>query len=390
MKLKKDYWIAIACKIIVILTELIITIFINRGLGVISKGEYSYVMKIVEVLYILCSLGLGQTYATLKKQGKEYLRNTFIFLAFSQSFLVIILGMITVKLFHVDYGEVIVIFTAISVLKSIFSMIAVIERNVLRNIIQVFINVCYATFLGILFLGKICSLRNVFLCYGIAEIFRIVIICYIYKFKPSLKGLNQRVIREIYKVGFVTMILMVLITLNYSIDTVMIRNMSSSYSTGIYSVGVNFASMFLMVPDAFKDVLFGDASNKKFDYHTTYSIIKVSVSILILGIVVWLLFGKFAISILYGKVYLDAYFVTIILFFGCLSLTFFKILQPIFIANGDQSTACAYLFISVLANIIANYFLIPTVDYLGAAIASVISYTVCGLLFLINYKRKSR
>ena len=128
MKLKKDYWIAIACKIIVILTELIITIFINRGLGVISKGEYSYVMKIVEVLYILCSLGLGQTYATLKKQGKEYLRNTFIFLAFSQSFLVIILGMITVKLFHVDYGEVIVIFTAISVLKSIFSMIAVIEK----------------------------------------------------------------------------------------------------------------------------------------------------------------------------------------------------------------------------------------------------------------------
>ena len=41
MKLKKDYWIAIVCKAVVILTELLITVFINRGLGVTSKGDYS-------------------------------------------------------------------------------------------------------------------------------------------------------------------------------------------------------------------------------------------------------------------------------------------------------------------------------------------------------------
>lgn len=54
MSLRRDYWIAIVCKAIVILTELLITIFINRGLGVACKGDYAYIMKVVEVLYIFC------------------------------------------------------------------------------------------------------------------------------------------------------------------------------------------------------------------------------------------------------------------------------------------------------------------------------------------------
>lgn len=388
MKLKKDYWIAIICKAIVILTELLITIFINRGLGVASKGEYAYIMKIVEVAYIFCSIGLGQAYATFKKRGEEKLRDSFVFLGILQSALVLVFGLIIVKLFSIDYGVIIVVLTALSVLKFIFSMIAVIEKNILRNIIQVAINIIYMIALAVLFFSKISSLSMILLCYGIVEIMRIIILCLLYRLKPSFKYLCKTTFLEIYKIGFTTMILMILVTLNYSIDTVMIRNMSSSYSTGIYSVGVNFSSMFLMIPDAFKDVLFGDASKKNFDSHTAYSAIKVSISISVLGIIAWLLLGKFAITLLYGIDYLNSYHVTTVLFLGCISLTFFKILQPIFIANGNQIIACIYLGISVLSNIIANYFLIPSMDYIGAAIASVISYSVCGGLFLFKYQRK--
>lgn len=390
MKLKKDYWIAIICKVIVILTELLITIFINRGLGVVGKGEYSYIMKVVEVLYILCSIGLGQAYATFRKKGEERLRDLFVLLALLQSVLVFLCGIVIVQFFSIDYGTTIVVLTSISVLKSVFSMIAVIEKNILRNIIQVALNLLYVMVLAILFFTDICSLNSVLLCYGIVEIIRIIILCLLYRLKLSFKEVKCETLREIYKIGFPTMILMLLVTLNYSIDTVMIRNMSSSYSTGIYSVGVNFASMFLMIPDAFKDVLFGDASKKKFDSQIAYQTIKVSIGISVIGIVGWILLGKYAINLLYGNEYLNSYSVTAILFFGCISLTFFKILQPIFIANGNQVVACVYLGISVVANILINYFLIPSIDYIGAAVASVISYSVCGGLFLFKYQRKIR
>ena len=388
MGLKKDYWIAIICKAVVILTELLITILINRGLGVVSKGEYAYVMKVVEVLYILCSVGLGQAYATFRKRGEEKLRDLFVLLGLLQSILVLVCGFAIVKLFSINYGIIIVILTALAVMKFIFSMIAVIEKSILRNIIQSVINIVYLIILAILFFTDICSLTNVLFCYGMIEIARIIIICLLYKLKPSFTYLNRFTIQSIYKIGFTTMILMLLITLNYSIDIVMIRSMSTSYSTGIYSVGVNFSSMFLMIPEAFKDVLFGDASKNNFNSDITNSALKVSVGISILGIIVWIIFGKLVINFLYGKDYLNSYIVTIILFFGCIPLTFFKILQPIFIADGNQAIACVYLGISVVSNIIANYFLIPQIDYIGAALASVLSYSVCGGLFLINYQKR--
>lgn len=388
MGLKKDYWIAIICKAVVILTELLITILINRGLGVVSKGEYAYVMKVVEVLYILCSVGLGQAYATFRKRGEEKLRDLFVLLGLLQSILVLVCGFAIVKLFSINYGIIIVILTALAVMKFIFSMIAVIEKSILRNIIQAVINIVYLIILAILFFTDICSLTNVLFCYGMIEIARIIIICLLYKLKPSFTYLNRFTIQSIYKIGFTTMILMLLITLNYSIDIVMIRSMSTSYSTGIYSVGVNFSSMFLMIPEAFKDVLFGDASKNNFNSDITNSALKVSVGISILGIIVWIIFGKLVINFLYGKDYLNSYIVTIILFFGCIPLTFFKILQPIFIADGNQAIACVYLGISVVSNIIANYFLIPQIDYIGAALASVLSYSVCGGLFLINYQKR--
>lgn len=389
MGLKKDYWIAIICKVVVILTELLITIFINRGLGVASKGEYSYIMKVVEVLYILCSIGLGQAYATFRKRGEERLRDLFVMLGLLQSVLVFACGITIVHFSSIDYGITIVILTSISVLKSIFSMIAVIEKNILRNIIQVTLNILYVLVLAVLFFTDICSLNSVLFCYGIVEVVRIIVLCLLYRLRLSFKELNFATLWNIYKIGFPTMILMLLVTLNYSIDTVMIRNMSSSYSTGIYSVGVNFASLFLMIPDAFKDVLFGDASKKNFDNQIAYLTIKVSIGISVIGIIGWFLLGKYVINLLYGNEYLDSYSVTTILFFGCISLTFFKILQPIFIANGNQVIACVYLGISVISNIVANYFLIPSMDYVGAAIASVISYSVCGGMFLFKYQRQN-
>ena len=57
------------------------------------------------------------------------------------------------------------------------------------------------------------------------------------------------------------MIVMLLITINYRVDIVMIRHLSSSSEVGIYSVAVTLSNIFLVIPDAFKEVLFEKASN---------------------------------------------------------------------------------------------------------------------------------
>ncbi|MFQ8582260.1 MAG: polysaccharide biosynthesis C-terminal domain-containing protein [Holdemania massiliensis] len=387
MRLKKDYWIAVLCKIFVILTELLITVLLNRGLGIESKGEYAYIIKVVEVLYVFFSFGIGQVYATFKRKDNEEIRNIFVALGLIHSFLIVLIGSVISLFWRSEYIMPIIMLTAIAVVKFIVSMIAVIDKSIVRNILQVFVNVLYLIVLICVCFFNKANLNTVLWCYGIIDILRIVLLIHIYKLKPKIKGITLETIKSVYRAGFVTMIVMLLINLNYSVDTIMLKLISSDYHVGIYSVSVSLANMFLLIPDAFKEVLFGDSARKNFSKKTALSAIKVSLLISFFIFVGFAVFGKWFIKFLYGIEYSSSYSVTIILFFGCFFLIIFKILQPIYIAYGKQNKAVIYLSISATINILANLLIIPIYNEIGAAYASVLSYTVCGLLFFIGYLR---
>lgn len=385
MKLKKDYWVAILCKICVIMTELLITVFINRGLGIETKGEYAYIIKIVEVLYVLLSFGIGQAYSTFKRMRGDDIKGVFVSLGLIHGVLIVVFGSVYSVIFKPDYGFVIMMLTAIAVMKFIISMIAVIERSITRNILQALINILYLVALAALYFLHLTNLNSVIMCYALSDIVRIIVLMIIYQMKPSIKKCNFDLLKAIYKMGFVTMLVMLLINLNYSVDTIMLKKLSTSYCVGIYSVGASLANMFLLIPDAFKEVLFGDSTKKDFSKSTAFSAIKVSLLISVVALIGFFVFGKIFITILYGVEYLPSYYVTLILFAGCFSLIIFKILQPVYISHGKQTKALFFLSCSAIINIIVNWIVIPKYNELGAAMASVLSYTVCGLLFFYDY-----
>lgn len=385
MKLKKDYWVAILCKICVIMTELLITVFINRGLGIETKGEYAYIIKIVEVLYVLLSFGIGQAYSTFKRLRGDDIKGVFVSLGLIHGVLIVVFGSVYSAIFKPDYGFVIMMLTAIAVIKLIISMIAVIEKSITRNILQALINVLYLVALAVLYFLHLTNLNSVIMCYALSDIVRIIILMIIYQMKPSMKKCNFDLLKAIYKMGFVTMLVMLLISLNYSVDTIMLKKLSTSYCVGIYSIGASLANIFLLIPDAFKEVLFGDSTKKDFSKSTAFSAIKVSLLISIVALIGFFVFGKMFITILYGVEYLPSYYVTLILFAGCFSLIIFKILQPVYISHGKQTKALFFLSCSAITNIIVNWIVIPKYNEIGAAIASVLSYTVCGLLFFYDY-----
>lgn len=384
-KLEKKYWIAIFCKVCVILTTFLVSIFINRGLGVESKGEYAYVINFVELLYVLFSVGIGQTYSTFKRSVGDSVRGTFISLGLIHGIIILLVGSLYVSIVKVEYGFAIVILTALAVMKIIISMIAVIEESIKRNVIQSVINIFYLVALAILYFTGACSLTAVLICYGLNDLVRILLLMKIYSMKPRLQKADFSELPAIYKTGLITMIVMLLITINYSVDTIMLKRMSTTYYVGLYSVGVTFSNMFLLIPDAFKEVLFGDSTQKTFNKSTAINSIKVSLAASLVILIGFLVFGKWAIGLFYGSDFLPSYNLTLTLFIGSLSMIFFKILQPIYISHGNQTRAAIFLACSAVANIGFNLVLIPKYNALGAAIASAISYTVCGGLFMIDY-----
>lgn len=391
MHLGKQYWIAIICKFAMIATSFLITIFINRGLGVSGKGEYAYVTKLVEMLYIFCSIGIGQAYATYRRSIGESVRSTFFSLAFFHVIIVLLIGMPIVLLSGVDYGIAIVSLTAVAVANVIISMMAVIENSIRRNIIVTSVNILYLAVLCVLYYTGGLTLTAALICYGLNEVFAIIVILFTYRMKFSIKHLFESaksgLLKNVYKTGLITMIVVLLISINYSVDTIMLKRMSDSYYTGIYSVGAALSNMFLLIPDAFKEVLFGDSTKKSFNKKTAYSSIKVSLLALGLILIAFVFLGKFAIQLFYGTDYLPSYEVTLVLFIGSISMVFFKILQPVYIAYGKQTKAAVFLALSAIINVAINAIMIPTYHSMGAAVASAISYSICGLLFFIDYIR---
>lgn len=387
-KLEKRYWFAIISKILVVSISLLVSIFINRGLGVELKGEYTYIINLVELLYIILCFSLGQTYSTFKKKMGEKIDTTFVILTLAHSITVLIAGLIIVQFVNADNGYAIVILTALSIANMNFSMLAVIKDSVKRNAIVTVSNIVYLLLLVLLFVIDRFSLTNVLICYGINELINISAFIKEYKLFSFKQPMLKSEIKNIYSTALITTVAVLLISINYKVDTLMLRNMAGKYNLGLYSVAVNFSSMYLMIPDAFKEVIFGDSTAKDFSKKTALNAIRVS--FIVAGIIVigFAVFGKFAIKLLYGVDYVPSYATTLILFIGSISMIFFKILQPIYIADGKQKKAVVFLACSGVFNIVANYFLIPIYAHNGAAIASAISYTVCGLLFMLDYMKE--
>ena len=91
-------------------------------------------------------------------------------------------------------------------------------------------------------------------------------------------------------------------------------------------------------------------------------------------------------GLIFGNEFIDSYNVTRILVIGVYSMIFYKIIGQLFISDNKSKQYFIILFIGTIVNIIANIILIPKMDIIGAAIASVFSYSAIGIIFLVMYQ----
>ena len=178
-----------------------------------------------------------------------------------------------------------------------------------------------------------------------------------------------------------------LIIANYKIDIIMLNYMNVSYyEIGLYATGLALAEYIWLIPEIFKDVIQKRSATENAVESINFST-RISTTIIIIIFIGILLFGKPAIGILFGRDYIDAFEVTIILFIGVYSMIYYKIIGTLFIADSKSKQYFLILLAGSVINIIVNLGLIPKLKIIGAATASVISYSLIGILFLMLYKK---
>lgn len=382
-KNNKTYVTAIISKLLIIFISLIISALVNRKLGVFLKGEYAFLTNLVSTFIVIFSLGLGQTYCTFRREyGKEKL-DYFVTLNFFTSLISILISIFFFAFKNYNYG-IVFFLTASGVMKNNLLYYGAIEDVRKRDINNIIYKVVYLILIVVLYLFFKTSLYLLLLVVFIEDLIIIIGTIRTYKMKPRVKGILSLDFKKIFSLGILCMVMHTLMTLNYSLDIIFLKKMTSSNLVGLYSVGVTLANMLWLIPDALKDVLVNKTSRTD-SINEIVTVTKYSLYFSIFLIIGFVIFGKLFINILYGNQFLDSYLCTIILFVGCLSMIIYKLIHPIYIAKGKQIVIVKILSLSVIINIIANLILIPLFNMYGAAIASVCSYSICSLFFLYTF-----
>ena len=278
--------------------------------------------------------------------------------------------------------------TTTGILKSNMLYYGAVENIKKRDINNIIYKISYLIIVTIAYILFRKSLKAILIVTFIEDIIIVVGTFITFKFKIKYKNLVKELnLKKLIKYGMLCMIMHSLMTLNYNLDILFLKNIVDVYSVGLYSVGVSLANMLWLIPDALKDVLVNKTSRND-SINEIVKVTKYSLYFslfIILGVIV---FGKLFIQILYGYEFINSYWCTIILFVGCFSMVIYKLLHPLYIANGQQAYVVKVLAISVVTNIILNVLLIPRFSIYGASISSVFSYSVCSILFLVDFCKK--
>lgn len=385
---KKIYLLAIFSKVSIIFISLLSSVFINRLLGTELKGEYTYVKNIIDIIIPILSMGIGQTYSTYKRKYGDNIYNYFVSLSFFQSLFSLFICIIVYLSTHNYYLSFAFLISSSSILRANILYIAAIEDVKRRDFNNIFYKLLYLVMVFLIYIFKIKSLNIALLLLSIDDL---IIICGTfksYKFKVNFKNLNNKIkIKNIYKLAFTSMLMNLMISLNYSLDVIFLKKMTSNSLVGLYGVGIQLANMFWIIPDAFKDVI-ANKTARKDSVEEIVLVIKMCIYIALIIIIIFIIFGKKIICFMYGSEFVDSYIPTVILFFGCICMIIYKLIHPLYIAKGKQLKVLIILTVSVVINVISNIIVIPKYSIYGAALSSVLSYSVCGGLFLYVFSKE--
>ena len=334
---KSIYRMAAVSKILVIAMTFISSALINRCLGTALKGEYAYINNWVSIIVPILSWGIGQTYSTYKRKcGTKEVLDTFVTLTILQALCAFIIGLITYFIGFNKYVYISFLLSSGSILRTNLLYIAAIEDIKKRDFMNIIYKSIYLFIVTIVFLLNIKSLNLMLILLVVDEAITVIGTFIKYKFKIKFTLSKNKEIRivKIYKLGFISMLMYLMMTLNYNIDVIFLKNMTTSEIVGIYSVAVQLSNMLWLLPDAFKDVMTFKTSKED----SIKEIVLVTKYCLYLAFIILILFiigGKLFIYIAYGKEFIDSYGVTAILLFGSLSMVLYKIIHPLYIAKGN-------------------------------------------------------
>lgn len=385
--IKNPYTFSIISKLFVVVIGFLFTIFQSRYLGAEIKGQIATVNSLSSITYILCGFGMQHAYPYFKrKHGGENLVPVFMKVSILMSVVYLAIAVIGIVIFKPSEKIAsVMLLTPLMTYTGNVSAITLIEVPNKRNLIDIIVSVLEMLFLLILWVCAPPSFLTGIFVIIIKDVFLAIIFTWWWRNKILIKSESVWTwIPKIVAFGFFPMLSILMTTLNYRVDVIMLDGKVSDAAIGVYSVGVLLAERVWMIPDAMKGVLQSNIAKGK-GVEEVSNVIRISNTVCLFIVLGIALVGKPFLNIVFGSEFDGAYTVTLILLLGVFAMIYYKLIAAYNIVMGRQKINFVFLCIGVIINIVANLILIPIIGIYGAGIASVLSYAACSGLFIVYF-----
>lgn len=383
-----DYFLSLFNKIYSILIGVVSSAFYVRYLGLEFKGMYSYINEITTIIALIINFGIYQSYPFYYRRDGSSIYKKYVDIFIFQFLIYCIVSLAVGFVFGEKNTVTVLVCLQLPffVLKTQLDNVVLVEK--LR--IYMMVDMILKTILSIVYflLWMFAPVHISYVVITVASTNLLVSIVYLlftdYKISIDILKPNIKFIREVMLFGFFPMLSTLLMTLNYSVDIIFLEKIGDPVELSLYSVAAVLINYVWIIPNAFKEVLISKVARSDAEDQVAFSC-RISILITFICLIGFSAIGRFVVSLVFGNSFSGCYLVTLVLFIGAFSMIFFKMLGVVFVAEGKRKEYFVILLISVVINVLANYLLIPVCGMYGAAVASVASYTVCGISFLMRY-----
>ena len=386
----------------VTVSNLVIGVILSRMLGAAGFGLYSAIIVIPIMVIGFTQLGIRRS--TIYHIGNKLIPEDhivsalFILLLWTSALSIIICGMVYFFSESQLFDPLIIVMVLVTIPLLLTNVFAGgvflgkedIKRAAILNagptIITLLLTIFFVYFLKMSVLGAFAAIA---LANFIMFLFTYRMIFIEFRYNITWKY-HEGIMKSMIKLGLVNAIAIFIMQLNYRLDILMLKKLSTLEEVGFYSVAMQIAEQLWHIPFAIESIVLSRSANTtddQFVHRTVASIFRVS---LLIGLVTGLLIFFAApslVPLIFGQEYIPSVSMIQVVLPGILILVGFRILNSRLTGMGKPQIAIYAFMPALVINFIMNLFLIPRYGGIGAAWSTNASYAVGSLIFMVVYSK---
>jgi O-antigen/teichoic acid export membrane protein len=375
-------------------------VILSRILGAAGYGLYSSIIVVPVIVIGFTQLGIRRSviYHLGNKVTPEtdILSSVFLLLLYASALSIIICGTVFFFSDSLIFDPLIVgivLLTIPMLLANVFAGgVFLGKEQILRaNIINAGPSLMTLVFtLVFVYLLKL-SVLGAFIAISLANLIMVYYVYWVarsdYKLKITWKY-HEGTIKSLVKLGIVNAIAIFIMQLNYRMDVLMLKKLSTLEQTGFYSLAMQIAEQLWHVPYAIELIILSRSANTnddQFVHKTVASIFRISLIVGLLGGALIFFISPWVVPFVFGKEFIHSVPMIQVVLPGIFIMIGFRILNSRLTGMGKPQIAIFTFLPALLINFIVNLFLIPRFGGIGAAWATNISYAIGSLAYLFVY-----